>query len=105
MAPKNVDTIVKYLEDILGLIVAVTAQAMESNICSLMLIDDKKRLVIRATQSMSEDYNKKPPLKLGEGIAGIVAKSNKPTVVKDITKEKERNERGTTTYSQSPCTQ
>lgn len=79
-----------YLEDILRLVVAVTAQAMDSNICSLMLVDEKnKELIIRATQSVSESYNKKPPLKLGEGISGKVAISNKPMVVEDVTKEKE----------------
>jgi len=80
----------QYLEDILRLIVAVTAQVMNSNICSLMLIDEeKKELVIRATQSVSEAYNKKPPLKIGEGIAGKVVKGNTAIAVKDITKEKE----------------
>jgi len=79
-----------YLEDILRLIVTVTAEMMNSNICSLMLIDEKKNeLVIRATQSISEEYNKKPPLKIGEGIAGKVAKENRPLAVKDVTKEKE----------------
>ena len=79
-----------YLEDILRLIVVATAQAMGSNICSLMLIDEKSgELVIRATQSISEEYNKKPPLKLGEGIAGKVAKENKPIAIRDVTKEKE----------------
>ncbi|MCG2713628.1 MAG: GAF and ANTAR domain-containing protein [Candidatus Omnitrophica bacterium] len=79
-----------YLEDILRLIVTVTAEIMDSNICSLMLIDEqKKELVIKATQSVSEEYNKKPPLKLGEGIAGKVAKENKPIAIKDVTKEKE----------------
>lgn len=79
-----------YLEDILRLVVVVTAQVMGSNICSLMLIDEKAgELVIRATQSVSEEYNKKPPLKLGEGIAGKVAKENQPMTIKDVTKEKE----------------
>jgi len=79
-----------YLEDILRLIVTVTAEVLGSRICSLMLIDEKtNELVVRATQSMSEAYNKKPPLKLGEGIAGKVALANKPKVVKDVTKEKE----------------
>jgi len=79
-----------YLDDILRLIVTVTAQVMSSNICSLMLIDEKtNELVIRATQSISEEYNKKPPLKIGEGIAGKVAKLNKPIVVKDVTRENE----------------
>jgi len=78
-----------YLEDILRLIVAVTAEVMGSNICSLMLIDEKKNeLVIRASQSISEEYNKKPPLKIGEGIAGKVAKENRPIAVKDVIKEK-----------------
>jgi two-component system, response regulator PdtaR len=78
------------LEDILRLIVSVTAEVMGSNICSLMLIDEKKNeLVIRATQSMSEDYNRKLPLKIGEGVAGKVAKTNKPIAIKDVTKEKE----------------
>lgn len=79
-----------YLEDILRLIVTVTAEVMGSNICSLMLLNDKKNeLVIRATQSISEEYNKKPPLKIGEGIAGKVVKENKPITVKDVTEEKE----------------
>jgi len=79
-----------YLEDILKLIVSVTAEVMDSNICSLMLVDDKtKELVIRATQSVSDEYNKKPPLKIGEGIAGKVVGGNKPIAVKDVTQEKE----------------
>ncbi len=79
-----------YLEDALRLIVSVTAQAMNSNICSLQLIDEEKQeLVIRATQSMSEAYNKKQPLKVGEGIAGKVVLQNTPIIIKDITQEKE----------------
>ena len=79
-----------YLEDILRLIVTVTAEVLGSNICSLMLVDEKTgELVIRASQSISEGYNKKPNLKIGEGVAGRVAKDNKPIVVRDVTKEKE----------------
>ena len=79
-----------YLEDILKLIVTVTAEIMDSKICSLMLIDEKTReLVLKATQSMSEVYNKKPHLKLGEGIAGRVALENKPMAVYDLSKEPE----------------
>ena len=79
-----------YLEDILFHIVTLTAEIMGSNICSLMLIDEQKNeLVIRATQSLSEEYKKKPPLKIGEGISGKVAQNNKYIVVKDVKKEKE----------------
>jgi signal transduction protein with GAF and PtsI domain len=77
-----------YLEDILRLIVTVTAEVMRSKICSLMLIDENsKELVVRATQSMSEEYNKKPNIKLGEGIAGRVALENRPIVVLDVKKD------------------
>ena len=79
-----------YLEDILKLIVTVTAEIMDSKICSLMLIDEKTReLVLKATQSMSEVYNTKAHLKIGEGIAGKVALENKPKVVTDLSKEPE----------------
>lgn len=83
-----------YLEDILRLVVKVTAEVMTSNICSLMLLDEKKKeLVVRATQSISEEYNKKPALKVGEGISGKVAQMNKPIAVNDVTKEKEYKNR------------
>ncbi|MGC9066059.1 MAG: GAF domain-containing protein [Candidatus Ratteibacteria bacterium] len=85
-----------YLEDILKLIVLVTAELMGSNICSILLLDEKtKKLHIRATQSVSEEYNKKPPLSIGEGIAGKVVKENRPIVVKDVTKEEEYKYRDT----------
>ncbi|OGX16251.1 MAG: histidine kinase [Omnitrophica WOR_2 bacterium RBG_13_41_10] len=74
-----------YLEELLRLVVQVTAETMNSKISSLMLLDpDTKELVIKATQSVSESYNKKPNLKLGEGIAGLVAKDNKTICVLDI---------------------
>ena len=58
---------------------------MNSKICSLMLLDpERKELVVKATQSISERYNKKPNLRLGEGIAGRVAQENKPICVLDV---------------------
>lgn len=76
-----------YLEDILKLIVTVTAEVMNSKICSLMLLNEKNELVMKATQSISDEYKRKPPLKIGEGIAGIVAKENKPIIVDDVRKD------------------
>ena len=78
-----------YLEDILKLIVTATAEVMGSKICSLMLLDKSgKELVVKATQSISENYNKKPNIKLGEGISGHVAKYGKPITVLDVRKDK-----------------
>lgn len=77
-----------YLEDILKLIVSVTAEAMGSKICSLMLLNKTGReLEVKATQSVSEEYNKKPNLKIGEGIAGEVVKEGKPITVPDVRKD------------------
>ena len=78
-----------YLEDILRLIVTVAAQAMGSNLCSLMLLNDKNELVIRATQTVSEAYTKKMPIKIGEGISGKVALENKPKMIYDVVKAKD----------------
>jgi GAF domain-containing protein len=77
-----------YLEELLRLVVSVTAEIMNSKISSLMLLDHEKReLVVKATQSISEAYNKKPNIRLGEGIAGQVALNNKSIIVPDIKKD------------------
>jgi len=77
-----------YLEDILKLIVTVTAETMKSKICSIMLLDPKKKeLTIKATQSISKEYINKNPIKLGEGIAGQVALENRYRIVKNILEE------------------
>jgi len=79
-----------YLEDILKLIINVTAQVMGSRVCSLLLLDEKtKELTIRASQSVSEAYNKKPPLKLGEGIAGKVCLTKEPLQVYNVSQAQE----------------
>ncbi|MDD5565433.1 MAG: GAF domain-containing protein [Candidatus Omnitrophica bacterium] len=77
-----------YLEELLRLIVQVTAEVMNSKISSLMLLDPaRQELVVRATQSISDAYNKKPNVRLGQGIAGTVAKENKLICVLDLEKD------------------
>lgn len=77
-----------YLEDILKLIVSLTAEVMGSKICSLMLVNKSTlELEVKATQSVSEKYNKKPNIKLGAGIAGRVAQDGRPITVTDVCKD------------------
>ncbi|MBU1207774.1 MAG: GAF and ANTAR domain-containing protein [Proteobacteria bacterium] len=77
-----------YLEDILSLIVVVTAEVMKSKVCSLWLLDERDNaLKIRATQAMSEEYLKDRSLKLGEGVVGYVAVENKPMMIYNVLKE------------------
>ena len=48
-----------YLEDILKLMVVVTAEVMNSEICSLWILDEKgKELKLRATQAIDKEYIK-----------------------------------------------
>lgn len=74
-----------YLDDILRLIVVVTAKVMGSNICSLMLLnEDTGELEIRATQAVSPDYLKKAPVRVGEGLSGIAAYEDRPVACWDV---------------------
>ncbi|MBF0490153.1 MAG: GAF domain-containing protein [Candidatus Omnitrophica bacterium] len=74
-----------YLDEILNLIVVVTAEMLNSKVCSVMLLDEKSQeLVIKATQSLSEDYKKKPSIKVENSLSGTVLKTRKPVAVYDV---------------------
>jgi signal transduction histidine kinase/putative methionine-R-sulfoxide reductase with GAF domain len=74
-----------YLEDVLRLIVTVTANLMDSKICSLWILDEKtKKLKLKATQSISEEYLKERSLAMGEGVVGHVALHNRPMAIPDV---------------------
>jgi len=77
-----------YLEDVLRLIVTVTANLMDSKICSLWILDEKtNKLKLKATQSISEEYLKERSLAMGEGVVGHVALHNKPMAIPDVLKD------------------
>jgi two-component system, sensor histidine kinase PdtaS len=74
-----------YLEEILQLIVAMTARTFQFKICSIMLLDeDRRELVIKATQSVSRDYVSKPNLKVGESIAGRAVQEGRVLTILDV---------------------
>jgi len=74
-----------YLEEILQLIVAATADSMSFKICSLMLLDeDKQELVIKATQSKSREYAKKANIKIGGSVAGRALAEGRTITVYDL---------------------
>jgi signal transduction histidine kinase/putative methionine-R-sulfoxide reductase with GAF domain len=77
-----------YLEDVLRLIVTVTANLMNSKICSLWILDERdQKLKLKATQSISEEYLKERSLAMGEGVVGHVALHNQPMAILDVLKE------------------
>lgn len=82
-----------YLEDILKLIVNLTASVMNAKICALWLLDEETgELRIRATQAMSQEYLKDRSLKVGEGIVGLVAKEKESIAIYDVMKDKRYKE-------------
>jgi two-component system sensor histidine kinase HydH len=77
-----------YLEDVLRLIVTVTANLMDSKICSLWILDDKdQKLNLKATQSISDEYLKERSLAIGEGVVGHVALYNQPMAIPNVLEE------------------
>ena len=77
-----------YLEDILKIIVAMTAEVMGSKICSLMLLNEKgDQLKLAATQSLSKDYTNKPNVEVGQSISGRAVSEKKPITILDVKKD------------------
>jgi signal transduction protein with GAF and PtsI domain len=85
-----------YLEDILKLIVMVTAKVTGVEICSLWLIDENEKpakIRLKATQAIDPDYVKDRALDLNEGVVGYVATTRKPLVVADVLRERRFKEK------------
>ncbi len=74
-----------YLQEILDLIVTLTAEVMGTKVCSLMLLDEKQsELKIVATQALSARYTKKGNVKVGESVSGTVVQTGKAIIVPDV---------------------
>lgn len=77
-----------YLEEILQLLVNLTAQQFNFKVCTVRLLDESRgELVLRATQAPAKAYQRKRAIKLGESIAGRAIDQNKPQIVKDVQSE------------------
>jgi two-component sensor histidine kinase len=76
----------RYLDEMLEVVVEMAARVMKARLCSLMLLDETSgELILRATQHLSPAYRAKPPLRVGEGIVGRVARDGQPLAVLDVT--------------------
>ncbi|UCC62145.1 MAG: GAF domain-containing protein, partial [Anaerolineae bacterium] len=74
-----------YLDEMLEVVVEMVARVMNARLCSLMLLDETTDdLILRATQRLSPAYRDKRPLKVGEGIVGLVAQTGQPVAVLDV---------------------
>ncbi len=80
----------QYLEDILKLIVMVTARVTGVEICSLWLIDDSvspKKIRLKATQAIDPEYVKDRSLNMDEGVVGLVATTKRPLIIENVLRE------------------
>lgn len=85
-----------YLEDILKLIVMVTAKVTGLEICSLWLLDETenpRKIRLKATQSIDPEYMKDRSLVETEGVVGYVFSKNEPLYVKDVLKDQRFKEK------------
>jgi signal transduction protein with GAF and PtsI domain len=79
-----------YIEDILKLIVMVTAKVTGVEICSLWLIDEgetPKKIRLKATQAIDPDYVQDRSLGMDEGVVGYVATHKQPLIVENVLEE------------------
>ncbi len=79
-----------YLEDILKLILMVTAKVTGVEICSLWLIDesvDPKIIRLKASQTIDPDYMKDRSLSMDEGVVGYVATQRSPLIIDNVLDE------------------
>ena len=79
-----------YIEDILKLIVMVTAKVTGFEICSLWLLDestDPPKIRLKAAQAIDLDYIKDRSLELTEGVVGYVATINRPLIIENVLEE------------------
>jgi len=76
-----------FIEDLLKLIVMVTAKVTGVEICSLWIVNEDEKppkIRLKATQSISPDYIKDRALDLYEGVVGYVVTNKKPLILKDV---------------------
>ncbi|MBU1486846.1 GAF domain-containing protein, partial [bacterium] len=76
------------LEEALCLILLQAARIMKAQICSLRLLDKEKGLLkMQASYGLSNDYLKKGPLELGEGVVGKVVEEGRLISISDMKKD------------------
>ncbi|HUT63514.1 MAG TPA: GAF domain-containing protein [Anaerolineae bacterium] len=75
--------------EILRRVVAITAEIMKVDVCSIYLYDEKDdTLVLEATVGLNEDAVGRVHIKPGEGITGRAAKQGRAVSVSDVTQDK-----------------
>lgn len=83
-------------EDLLKLIVLLTAKMVGADICSLWLIDETEnpsKIRLKATQAIEPEYVKDRSLNMNEGVVGYVATTSKPLIIKNVMRSRRFKEK------------
>lgn len=74
-----------YLEEVLQLLVNITAKRFNYRVVTVRLLDqERQELILRATQATNKAYQRKRAIKLGESIAGKAIQSGEPVFTLDV---------------------
>jgi len=74
-----------YLDEMLDLVVEMAAKLMGASVCALRLMSPNGgELLMRSVNSTGVDFHRRPPLKVGEGVTGLVVRDRHPVRVLDI---------------------
>lgn len=77
------------LDQVLNLITRKASKIMKARACTLRLLhDSKKQLTLRASCGVNHNSHILKKLKVGESIAGMVAKSGRPCIINDLYRDK-----------------
>jgi signal transduction histidine kinase/DNA-binding response OmpR family regulator len=76
---------IESIDELLDFFIGLVSKELDVERASLMLIDESGReLVVAASRGISDDLAGKIRVRVGDGIAGWVAKEGKPILVKDV---------------------
>ncbi|MCP3873771.1 MAG: GAF and ANTAR domain-containing protein [Desulfobacteraceae bacterium] len=85
-----------YIDDVLNLIVTVTATIPCIKMCSLWLIDKKEKpwkICLKASQGINTNLIQHRSLTLKRGVVGLVATRKKPLIIADVLKNRQFKEK------------
>ena len=84
---EDISTLISHshdLQETLESIVATVADRMQTEVCSIYILDrDKNRLTLRATKGLDRESVDRVSMGTGEGLTGLVIEKMKPVMVAD----------------------
>jgi two-component sensor histidine kinase len=75
----------QYLDDMLDVVTDMVAKLVNAAACAIFLLDETgQHLVMHSAQRITSPYQPRPPLPIGAGLTGSVARTGKPAYSADV---------------------